>query len=338
MTKQAAPQSSASVQSSANAIPDGYCYDKRSNKNVEPYTELVGVNGEKYAYKNDCSIDCWWDGSNSGCANIFGSGSGNNQPASSSSQVKSSNSTAQSSNSQQGGSTPDIKIISGGKSGSGYATRYWDSCKPHCAWSGKGGPATTPSRTCHADGSRAGVNEVSACDPGGTAGTCLSQIPYIVNDQLAYAYAASPGGENDCGRCYMLTFTGEGKDGTNARSRSLQGKKLIIMSSNIGYDVAGGQFDLMIPGGGPGLYNGCSTMGLSCAGAQYGGLLADCESRDSDEAIKSCLIESCNREYAGKPQAIEGCLFMANWMNAASTNPRHDYVEVECPQYLLNNW
>lgn len=258
--------------------------------------------------------------------------------SSSSAQVVRSSSSAKSSSSVSSGATPNIKVVSGGKSGSGYATRYWDSCKPHCAWNGKGGPAKTPTRTCHADGSLAGADEASACD-GGTAGTCLSQIPQIINDQVAYAFAATPGGENDCGRCFMLTFTGEGKDGTNARSRALKGKKLIVMSSNIGYDVAGGQFDIMIPGGGVGIYNGCGVMGLSCAGEQYGGLLATCEKAGGGDAkIKSCLVESCNREYANKPQAKEGCLFMATWMNAASTNPRHTYVEVECPAELAAKW
>lgn len=258
--------------------------------------------------------------------------------SSSSAQVVRSSSSAKSSSSVSGGATPNIKVVSGGLSGSGYATRYWDSCKPHCAWNGKGGPATTPTRTCHADGSLAGADEASACD-GGTAGTCLSQIPQIINDQVAYAFAATPGGENDCGRCFMLTFTGEGKDGTNARSRALKGKKLIVISSNIGYDVAGGQFDIMIPGGGVGKFNGCGVMGLSCAGEQYGGLLATCEKAGGGDAkIKSCLVESCNREYANKPQAKEGCLFMATWMNAASTNPRHTYVEVECPAELAAKW
>lgn len=258
--------------------------------------------------------------------------------SSSSAQVVRSSSSAKSSSSVSSGATPNIKVVSGGKSGSGYATRYWDSCKPHCAWNGKGGPAKTPTRTCHADGSLAGADETSACDRG-TAGTCLSQIPQIINDQVAYAFAATPGGENDCGRCFMLTFTGEGKDGTNARSRALKGKKLIVMSSNIGHDVVGGQFDIMIPGGGVGKYNGCGVMGLSCAGEQYGGLLATCEKVGGGDAkIKSCLVESCNREYANKPQAKEGCLFMATWMNAASTNPRHTYVEVECPAELAAKW
>ena len=90
---------------------------------------------------------------------------------SSSSVPKSSSSVAKSSSSQ-GSQAPNIKVIQGGKSGSGYATRYWDSCKPHCAWEGKGGPVA---RTCQRDGTtRAGSGESSVCD-GGNAGTCFDK-------------------------------------------------------------------------------------------------------------------------------------------------------------------
>jgi hypothetical protein len=248
-------------------------------------------------------------------------------PPSSSSAPKSSSSVAKSSSSQTG-QNPNIKVI-GGKSGSGYATRYWDSCKPHCAWEGKGGPVA---RTCKTDGvTQAGSGELSVCDNGGSAGTCFDQTPIIINNDYAYAFAATPGGGNDCGKCYMLTFKGTGAAATstptNDAHRSIQGKKLIVMSNNIGYDVNHGQFDIMIPGGGPGAYNGCQQMGISCAGAQYGGFLTTCNYK------KDCLINMCNQEYSSKPSLKAGCLFLANWMNAAN-NPEVDYVEVECPSEL----
>ena len=37
-------------------------------------------------------------------------------------------------------------------------------------------------------------------------------------------------------------------------------KKLVIKTANVGYDVAGGQYDVMIPGGGAGLFNGCAQI------------------------------------------------------------------------------
>lgn len=260
---------------------------------------------------------------------IQSSSSVSSSSVSSSSSVKSSSSV--SSSSTQTSQNPNIVVVQNGKSGSGYATRYWDSCKPHCAWEGKGGPVA---RTCHADGSEAGSGETSVCD-GGNAGTCLDQTPIIVNTDYAYAFAATPGGGNDCGKCYMLTFKGTGASATGTPTddahKSIKGKKLIVMSNNIGYDVSNGQFDLMIPGGGPGQYNGCGQMGISCAGAQYGGFLTTCDYK------KDCLINMCNQEYANKPTLKEGCLFLANWMNAAN-NPEVDYVEVECPSELTSKY
>ena len=248
--------------------------------------------------------------------------------AKSSSSVKSSSSQQQQ---QQGGSLLP-KVISGAQTKSGYATRYWDSCKPHCAWEGKGGPVA---RTCNADGvTKASSDASSVCD-GGNAGTCFDQTPQIVNDTIAYAFAATPGGGNDCGKCYMLTFKGTGasatKTPTDSHHKAIKGKHLIVMSSNIGYDVSHNQFDLMIPGGGPGAYNGCAKMGISCAGAQYGGFLTTCNYK------KDCLIDMCNKEYGNNTSLKNGCLFLANWMDAAN-NPEVDFVEVECPQALKDKY
>lgn len=248
----------------------------------------------------------------------------------SSSSARSSSSAKSSSSSQQQVLLP--KVISGAQTKSGYATRYWDSCKPHCAWEGKGGPVA---RTCKADGtSRANSDENSVCD-GGSAGTCFDQTPQIVNDTIAYAFAATPGGGNDCGKCYMLTFKGTGASATNtptdSHHKKIKGKHLIVMSSNIGYDVSHNQFDLMIPGGGPGAFNGCQKMGISCAGAQYGGFLTTCNYK------KDCLINMCNQEYSNNTSLKNGCLFLANWMDAAN-NPEVDFVEVECPQALKDKY
>ncbi len=254
--------------------------------------------------------------------------SSSSQQASSSSAKPASSSAIQSSSSQQQGSLLP-KIIDNNKK-TGYATRYWDSCKPHCAWEGKGGPIA---RTCKNDDgiTRASSDAKSVCDPNGTAGTCFDQTPQIVNDTIAYAFAATPGGGNDCGKCYMLTFKGTGASATNTSTddhhRKIKGKHLIVMSSNIGYDVSHNQFDLMIPGGGPGAFNGCKAMGISCAGEQYGGFLATCDYN------KQCLIEMCKKEYSN-PSLQQGCLFLANWMDAAN-NPEVEFVQVECPAALV---
>lgn len=253
------------------------------------------------------------------------------KPKSSSSTLKSSSSTGGSGN----GSSYTIKYVNGGKSGSGYATRYWDCCKPHCAWAEHGGTANA----CDASGNKISDKSAQSMCDGGNAGICRGQFPIVVNDTLAFAFAATPGGENNCGKCFDLAFTGKGKYATDNHGK-LKGKHLIVMSSNVGYDVAGGQFDVMIPGGGYGIFNGCSQrMGWGSQGAQYGGLLTECEESSGYKAstYKSCLTKKCNESFANDPQAKEGCLFLANWMNAAG-NPLHNYREVECPKELLERY
>ena len=226
----------------------------------------------------------------------------------------------------------------------GYATRYWDCCKPSCAWVGNAGGHLA--RTC--DINMSIINDTDAgskCD-GGPSTACLNQIPMVINETLAYAFAASPGyGPNVCGKCYELKFTGKGKYETKYNHRKLIGKKLIVISNNIGYDVSGGQFNLQIPGGGVGTHHGCDGIFFGDLGATYGGLLNDCEDevgwKGSEKLIyekrKSCLIKKCNTSFEGVELAKEGCLFLANWMEAAG-NPYVEYEQVECPKELLDKY
>ena len=347
------PKSSSSAASQTTGSSDSNkCFDDISGKTVNMYATIVTSTGKQYAYHENCKLVVYYDPNPGGTSQAaqssaatvksssskttIASSSSRAVVVSSSSKAVSSSSKAVSSSSKAtSGTSPTFTPVAGGASGSGWASRYWDSCKPHCAWSGKG---ATISKTCHADGSAAGVDEASVCD-GGTAGTCTSQIPIVINDNLAYAYAATPAGGNDCGKCYLLTFTGTGKYSSDANQQKLKGKQMVVMATNIGGDVGSGQFDIMIPGGGVGAYNGCSKMGLSCSGAQYGGLLSDCETSSNYNAstYKSCLINKCNTEYASNAQAKQGCLFLANWMEAAG-NPNLTYVQVNCPQELVNNY
>lgn len=253
----------------------------------------------------------------------------------SSSSAKSSSSQAKSSSSVIQASL--IKYVNGGVSGSGWASRYWDCCKPHCAWPDKGG---LKAHACDASGNKIGDdNATSMCD-GGNAGTCVSQIPIVINDTLAYAFAAVPAASGgQCGKCFDLQFTGTGKYATD-NHKKLKGKHLIVIASNVGGDVEQGQFDIMIPGGGFGIFDGCSArMGWGPQGERYGGLLSECENSSGYNAstYKSCLTQKCNSSFSSDPKAKEGCLFLANWMNAAG-NPLHNYKEVECPKELLDKF
>ena len=359
--QQEQPKSSSSVQqeqpksSATSSNCDGKCFDAPSNSCVAYYASLKGPHEEQYAYDKTCALNCYYDPKGKDCkdmgastqqpkssSSVKSSSSQQQQPKSSSSvkssssSAKSSSSSAKSSSSTGGNSgTYQIKYVNGGKSGDGYATRYWDCCKPHCAWPEHGGTAST----CDARGNKIGDKGASSMCDGGNAGICRSQFPIVINDTLAFAFAATPGGENNCGKCFDLAFTGQGKYATDNHSK-LKGKHLIVMSNNVGYDVAGGQFDVMIPGGGYGIFNGCSQkMGWGSQGSQYGGLLDQCEQESNYKAstYKSCLQKKCESSFSSDPEAKEGCLFMANWMNAAG-NPLLKYKEVECPQELKDRY
>lgn len=241
----------------------------------------------------------------------------------------------------------------------GFATRYWDACKQHCSWPEKVDANANPykiEKVCNIDGDEIpaftkSVDEtwlqgvVSACD-GGYAYTCIDMIPRAVNDTLAYAYAAAPGSEANgvCGKCFQIQFTGVGKYGTKTAHKKLQGKTLIVMATNIGYDVSENQFDVMIPGGGVGAFDALSKqLGVnnSQLGAQYGGLYTDCEnSLGADaphEKLKSCVAEKCNALFTKRPTLLEGCLWFTTWYEAAN-NPELLYKEVTCPQALVDGY
>lgn len=213
----------------------------------------------------------------------------------------------------------------------GFASRYWDCCKHHCAWS-ENAPAGA-ALTCDASNQVMSTESSNACDAGGNGYTCWNMAPWAVSESLAYGYAAVPaklGG--GCGLCYQLNFTGVGHhDAADPGSVSLAGKSMIVQVSNIGYDVGAGQFDLLIPGGGVGQFNACSAQwGVTDAelGARYGGLLTSC---DNDPA---CLRTRCESLFNDKPELLSGCLFHADWM-AGADNPEFDFAEVPCPPELM---
>jgi len=199
-----------------------------------------------------------------------------------------------------------------GGSTAGVTTRYWDCCKPSCAWSANVN-AAAPVQTCAKDGvSILDVNTQSACN-GGSAYVCNNQQPFVVND-VGYGFAAAAfsgqGLPQYCCTCYNLTFT----------SGPITGKHMIVQVTNTGSDVGGTQFDIMIPGGGVGIYNGCqSQWGAPSTGwgAQYGGV-----SSDSDCSTLPTQLQA-------------GCHFRFGWYQN-SNNPSVSFQQVTCPSVLTS--
>ena len=118
----------------------------------------------------------------------------------------------------------------------GKTTRYWDCCKPSCAWPRDG--ITAPVRACTGyDVPLKDVNAKSSCD-GGEAYTCSDQTPWAVSDTLAYGFASvsAAGGDGKCCGCYELSFT----------SGPVVGKTMVVQATNTGGDVSSTQFDIAV--------------------------------------------------------------------------------------------
>ncbi len=251
-----------------------------------------------------------------------------------------------SSSSRSSLSSSSTSSITLGATCNGYATRYWDCCKAHCSWTANVPSVVNPLPACGSNNSRlTDVSAGSACgNGGGSAHMCWGMAPFAVNDKLAYGYAATASGDV-CGRCYQLEFTGQSHNSPgDPGSSALAGKVMIVQATNIGYDVGGGQFDILVPGGGVGAFNACSAQwGVSNSelGAQYGGFLAACKQELGYNAslaqYKSCLTNRCNSVFGsrGLTELQQACTWYANWFEAAD-NPALKYKEVACPAELTS--
>lgn len=252
----------------------------------------------------------------------------------------------------------------------GWSSRYWDACKPHCSWPENVDTSSLEifkknygaAKNCNIHDYEIpawtlsenvqeywkgfqGTN--SACTNGKSgAFACTDMAPVAVNDTLAYAFVAAPGsGNQGCGKCYHLQFNGGNHDNNiKATHKALKGKHMIVMASNIGYDVEKGQFDMMVPGGGVGLYDALSTMVNASNvewGAQYGGFLSHCQQSlgydASVAAYQSCVKDMCAAAFTGYDNLLRGCEWFADWYMAAD-NPTYNWEEIECPQYLIDKY
>ncbi len=224
-------------------------------------------------------------------------------------------------------------------SGNGYATRFWDCCKPHCSWSGNIPSGMRPLSTCNQSNQSNGTNyDIASSCNGGAAYTCWNLAPWRVSDSMSYGFAATGSGDV-CGKCYQITFTGAGHyDANEPGSRAISGKQMIVQAINIGYDVNNNQFDLLIPGGGVGAYNACSTQwGINDLGKQYGGFLGQCKDSLGYSAslsqYKSCVTDWCNRVFSNKADLLAGCKWFVDWFQVAD-NPNIRFQQTACPSAI----
>jgi hypothetical protein len=200
--------------------------------------------------------------------------------------------------------------------GDGYATRYWDCCQTHCS--------QFNGHRCGQDGVSSTGSTQSACSGGGSF-ACYDEAPRAVSDCLSYGHIAKS--NPNCGGCYRIQFTGEGQHNANdPGSKLIKGKQMIVKVTNTGGDVGGNQFDLMIPGGGVGMFNACSNQwGTNDLGAQYGGFLTECTGSHAQK--KECVRAECMKIPAGR--AREGCLWFVDWFEVAD-NPKFTSQSTNC--------
>jgi len=194
----------------------------------------------------------------------------------------------------------------------GRTTRYWDCCKPSCSWPGKGDVSHVVN-TCNKRGSILNnIYERNGCE-GGEAFMCTDQQPWAVNDNLSYGFAAghiTGLSEKDwCCACYKFTFT----------NTAIAGKQMIVQITNTGNDLGENHFDIQIPGGGLGIFDGCSTqfnVNAASWGQRYGGLISE---------------DGCNN----LPKSLQaGCHWRFNWFKNVD-NPEMDFEEVVCPDEIV---
>lgn len=96
---------------------------------------------------------------------------------------------------------------------------------------------------------------------------------------------------------------------------------MIVQATNTGSDLGSNQFDISIPGGGVGIFNGCTAewgAPSSGWGAQYGGISSatDCST------FPAALQDGCNWRF--------------NWFEG-SNNPTVSFKQVACPAAITAN-
>jgi len=201
-------------------------------------------------------------------------------------------------------------------------TRYWDCCKPSCAWPSNCLGCAAPVATCVQDGGVGDPNAKNICTGGGDSTkkvvyACTNGQPFTLNGTF-YGFAAGGGDiitSGGCCACYELAFT----------SGTVNGKTMIVQVTNTGGDLGTNHFDLQIPGGGFGIFDGCSgsppngpaqfSEPDSAWGERYGGV----QDRAACDGLPAELQSGCRWRFD-------------DFLNA--DNPEVVFEEVICPEAL----
>ena len=144
-----------------------------------------------------------------------------------------------------------------------------------------------------------------------------------------YAFAAS---NSRCCECYELTFLASSVDGEgnicqecSSYSGELEGETLVVQVINSGGDLSPTQFDLMIPGGGMGIFNGL-------VGNPPNGPPLFPQSSYSDWGQRYGGVSSREQCFQLPSSVVPGCLWRFDDFKGAD-NPGVSFRKVKCGLY-----
>jgi len=195
----------------------------------------------------------------------------------------------------------------------GKTTRYWDCCLASCSWqeNTKDAGAKGVVRSCKIDGMTSFTDlsnlwQVKSGCNGGSVYMCNDQQPWAINENVAYGFVAS---HEKCCTCQRLKFT----------SGPVAGKQMIVQTTNTGGDLSQNHFDIQMPGGGIGIFDGCTSQfgGSHNWGERYGGIKSASECANLPGVLK------------------QGCEWRFNWFKNAD-NPSVVFERVQCPKELTD--
>ena len=135
----------------------------------------------------------------------------------------------------------------------------------------------------------------------------------------------------------QLEFTGTTSSNyDDPGSAAISNKVMIVQVVNTG---GINHFDLLVPGGGVGDFDACSSQWNASGdlGDRYGGFFTQCRSQNggNHSAAQQCARDKCNQVFGGggKEDLLSGCLWWVDWANLAD-NPNLQYGQVSCPSAI----
>ena len=214
-------------------------------------------------------------------------------------------------------------LIEAGKTAN--VTHFWDCCKPSCGWDDGRGQGRLPLKAmCDHNGRKVGglgIEAESACDAkkGKGVTTCPDMAPFQdleTGHWMGFVATQDLGTKAECCECYKLKF--------------LTGNATLWVQI-ISHGHVNGIFDLLVPGGGLGEFDGCSSIfphSSRVPQSRFGGLHSPSEC-DVAFGEHAGAVSSCKWLFDGKlfPYPAAGVPFPGDALAYKASNE-------PCPEAL----